>query len=88
MSALNIAQRQLFSRPPEEHFPDFASVRDIAFDQKQRCATVDARDTTVLFLPDGESVAFGDATLRLTHYSLAQLASMAARERPSMASRS
>lgn len=77
MSALNIAQRELFSRPPEEHYASFESVRGDALAQKQRCSTLDARDTSVLFLPDGETVGFGDATLRLTHYSLAQLASMA-----------
>ena len=27
MSALNIAQREMFSRPPEEHFDGFASLR-------------------------------------------------------------
>ncbi len=77
MSVMTIAQRELFSRPPEEHFEDFASLRATARDQKRRCATVDARDTSVGFLPGGETMQFGDATLRLSHYALAQLASMA-----------
>lgn len=77
MPPLTIAQRELFSRPPEDHFPDLASLRSAALGQKQRCAAVDARDTTVQFLPGGGAVRFGDADLRLTHYSLAQLAGMA-----------
>jgi hypothetical protein len=77
MTVLRLAKDQLFSRPPEDHFEDFGSLSATARDQKRRCATVDAKDTTVLFLPDGDSVQFGDAALRLNHYALAQLASMA-----------
>ena len=77
MSVMTLAQRELFSRAPEEHFDNLASLRATAHDQKRRCVTMDARDTTVSFLPDGESVHFGDAAFRLNHFSLAQLASMA-----------
>src|SRR5688572_17845799 len=77
MTLLTIAQRELFTRPPEEHFPDLPTLRTAAFEQKRRCATVDARDTSVLFLGDGETLQFGEHRLRLTHYSMAQLAAMA-----------
>lgn len=77
MAVLDIAQRELFSRPPEEHFPDFPTLRAAAHEQKRRCETLDARDTTVYLQDDGTTVAFGGARLRLTHYSLAQIAAMA-----------
>lgn len=77
MVQLTIAQRHLFTRPPEEHFPDLPTLRADAIDQKVRCATVDARDTDILVCEDGESVRFGDVQLRLSHYSMGQLAGMA-----------
>lgn len=77
MVQLTIAQRQLFTRPPEEHFQDLPTLRADAVGQKVRSATVDARDTDILVCEDGESVRFGDVQLRLSHYSLAQLAGMA-----------
>ncbi len=77
MTTLEIAQRELFSRPPEEHFPDFPTLRTAAYEQKRRCETLDARDTTIYVQDDGATVAFGSARLKLTHYSLAQIAAMA-----------
>ena len=77
MTVMTIAQRELFSRPSEEHFDDFASLCATAQDQKRRCATLDAKDDRILFAEDGGHVHFGDATLRLTHYALGQLAGMA-----------
>lgn len=77
MTVLDIAQRELFTRPPEDHFPDFPTLRTAAFEQKRRCETLDARDTTIYLQDDGATVAFGSTRLRLTHYSLAQIAAMA-----------
>lgn len=77
MAVLSIAQRELFSRPPEEHFPDIPALRSDAFEQKRRCQTVDARDTNIHLQDDGRSVTFGEHQLRLTHYSLGQIAAMA-----------
>ena len=74
---IRTASEQLFSRPPEEHYASFRELRSDASDQRSRCTTVDARDTHILFAQDGESVHFGDTTLRLTPYGLGQLASMA-----------
>jgi hypothetical protein len=77
MPVMTIAQRELFSRPAEEHYPDLPTLRAVALEQKQRCVTLDARDTAMAFLPDGETLQFGEQPVRLTHYSLAQLAAMA-----------
>lgn len=77
MTTLAIAKRELFSRPPEEHLPDLPTLRTAALEQKQRCVTIDARDTAMQFLPDGETLRFGEHTVRLNHYALAQLAGMA-----------
>jgi hypothetical protein len=77
MTVLTIVQRELFSRPPEDHFESFEALRADAAGQKSRCSTLDAKDDRILFSEDGGHVHFGEATLRLTHYALAQLASMA-----------
>ena len=77
MTVLTLAQDQLFSRQPEDHFESFAAVRRDADEQKGRCSTLDAKDDRILFSEDGGHVHFGDATLRLTHYALGQLATMA-----------
>ncbi len=77
MTILSIAQRELFSRPEEEHFESFDALRCDVDAQKRRCTTLEAKDTAILFGDDGRTVHFGDRTLRLTHYSLAQLAGMA-----------
>ena len=77
MVTLRDASTNLFTRPPEEHFDSFPALLSDASDQRRRCTEVDAKDTHILFAQDGESVHFGDATLRLTPYGLGQLASMA-----------
>lgn len=77
MTILTIAQRELFSRPSEDHFESFDALRTDAATQKGRCATLDAKDDRILFSEDGAHVHFGDTTLRLTHYALGQLAGMA-----------
>ena len=77
MAVLTLAQDQLFTRAPEDHFESFEALRSGADAQKRRCATLDARDDRILFAEDGAHVHFGDATLRLTHYALGQLAGMA-----------
>lgn len=77
MTVMTLAQRELFSRAPEDHFESFDSIREDAGAQKRRCSTLDAKDDRILFSEDGMTVHFGDAALRLTHYSLAQLAAMA-----------
>jgi hypothetical protein len=77
MSFLTLVQDQLFGRPPEDHFGSFGDLRDASDAQKRRCTTIDARDDHILFSEDGGQVHFGDATVRLTHYSLGQLAAMA-----------
>jgi len=77
MAVLSLVQNELFSRPDEQHFESFSALRSDADDQKRRCSTLDARDNRILFSEDGGHVHFGDATLRLTHYSLGQLAAMA-----------
>lgn len=58
-------------------FESFDAVRTDAATQKGRCLTVYAKDDRILFSEDGGNVHFGDATLRLTHYALGQLAGMA-----------
>lgn len=77
MAVLTLAQDQLFSRAPEDHFASFEALRDDAGAQMRRCSTLDAKDDRILFAEDGGHVHFGDATLRLTHYALGQLAGMA-----------
>lgn len=77
MTVMTLAQRELFSRAPEDHFESFEALRGDAGAQKRRCTTLDAKDDRILFGEDGMTVHFGDASLRLTHYSLAQLAAMA-----------
>jgi len=77
MVLLTQAKDNLFTRPPEEHFASFDAILSDASDQRRRCVEIDAKDTSILFSEDGESVHFGDATLRMTHYSISQLASMA-----------
>ena len=77
MVLLTEASRNLFTRPPEEHYPSFEAVQADASAQRDRCTEHDAKDTTILFSEDGESVHFGEHTLRLTPYALAQLAAMA-----------
>ncbi len=77
MTTLTIAQRELFTRPPESHFDSFLSLRSDADSQKRRCTSLDARDDRILFSEDGGHVHFGDRTLALTHFALGQLASMA-----------
>ena len=77
MTVMTLAQRELFSRAPEDHFESFEALRDDAGAQKRRCSTLDAKDDRILFSEDGMTVHFGDAALRMTHYSLAQLAAMA-----------
>ncbi len=77
MTLLTLAQEQLFARPPEDHFESFDALRTDADAQKRRCTTLEAKDTVILFGEDGRTIHFGDRTLRLTHYSLAQLAGMA-----------
>jgi hypothetical protein len=77
MTTLKLVADQLFTRESEEHYGSFEALRRDASAQKQRCATLDAKDDRILFSDDGTHVHFGDATLRLTHYSLAQLAAMA-----------
>jgi hypothetical protein len=77
MTVLTLAQDQLFSRAPEDHFGSFEALRADASTQKGRCSTLDAKDDRILFSDDGAHVHFGDATLRLTHYAFGQLAAMA-----------
>ena len=77
MTVLSLAQDQLFSRPPEDHFESFGALWTDADAQKRRCSTLDAKEEKILFSEDGGHVHFGDATLRLTHYALGQLAGMA-----------
>jgi hypothetical protein len=77
MTMIRTASENLFSRPDEEHHPSFSSLLSGASAQRQRCAEHDAKETTILFAEDGNAVHFGDQTLRLTNYSMAQLAAMA-----------
>ncbi len=76
MTTLNLAQEQLFSRAPEEHFESLPAIREAADAQRRRSTQADAKDTSILFSEDGRHVHFGDRTLRLTHYSLGQLAAL------------
>lgn len=40
MVALSLVQDQLFARPPEEHFPDFLTLRAAAFGSTESDSTV------------------------------------------------
>jgi hypothetical protein len=75
-STLTIAKDNLFSRPAEEHFENFAALRDSAAKQRQRCREIEARDHAILFGESGD-VYFGDQAVRPTHYSFSQLAGVA-----------
>ena len=77
MVLLTEASRNLFTRPPEEHYPSFEAIQADASAQRDRCTEHDAKDTTILFSENGQSVHFGDLTFDLTPYALAQLAAMA-----------
>ena len=76
MSVLTAARNELFSRPQDEHFPDFRSLTVDASQQKLRCVEVDAKDTSIEFDDDGQHIRFGDQLLRLTHFCLGQLAAL------------
>ena len=77
MVLLTEASRNLFTRPPEEHYPSFEALQTDASAQRDRCTEHDAKDTSILFSENGESLHFGDLTFDLTPYALAQLAAMA-----------
>ena len=77
MVMLTEASTNLFTRPPEEHFPSFEAIQRDASAQRDRCTELDAKDTSILFSESGDELHFGEHTLRLTPYALAQLAAMA-----------
>jgi hypothetical protein len=68
---------ELFARPDEEHFASFSALRENAAEQRKRCREVEARDTSILFSEQGDTVYFGDRALLLTNYSLSQFAAAA-----------
>lgn len=73
---LTAANKELFGRPPEEHFGSWDDIRNNAADQRSRCREVECRERDVLFSESG-SVYLGERAASPTHYSLTQLASMA-----------
>ena len=77
MVTLTEASTSLITRPPEEHYPSFEAIQSDASAQRDRCTEVDAKDTSILFSESGDEIHFGEHTLRLTPYALAQLAAMA-----------
>ena len=73
---LTQASRNLFRRPPEEHFASFGELRQAAADQRRGCREIEARDQNILFGETGD-IYFGDHAVQPTHYSLGQIAAMA-----------
>ena len=66
MVLLNEASRNLFTRLPEEHFESLSALQLAATGQRDRCTEHDAKDTSILFSENGESLHFGDLTFELT----------------------
>ena len=77
MVMLRQAHENLFTRPPDEHFASFDELWATASAQRLRSAEHDAKDTAILFSESGTDVHFGDVTLRLTPYSMSQMAVLA-----------
>jgi hypothetical protein len=75
-TVLTAAHTELFRRPPEEQFGSFEELRTAAAEQRKRCHEVECRERDVLFSESG-LVHLGDHTVAPTHYSMAQLATMA-----------
>ena len=75
-STMTLAKDNLFRRQPEEHFENFAAIRQNAAQQRARCREIEARDLNVLFGESGD-VYLGDHAVRPTHYSFSQLAAVA-----------